>query len=33
MIDRESEPGAWASALEHSVHITVSDYDPEDADE
>lgn len=33
MIDTESEPGSWAAALEHSVHITVSDYDPEAVDE
>lgn len=31
MIDTESDPGAWAAALEHSVHIAVSDYDPEAA--
>jgi hypothetical protein len=29
MIDTESNPGAWADAIAHSVHIAVSEYEPE----
>lgn len=31
LIDTDSDPGAWADALAHSVHIAVSDHTPSTA--